>query len=581
MWEIIALALAGLALLLLSWLIVLLMRLKKIQFRFRSLARAESEKIKDTRHLKFEELREHARLLEAGYRFFFEETQAFNVRLDREGRIREINQAFANLFDREKTDLEGVPLLDLAAPADRDGFGSYLEEHQKDRYTPEREVEFSAPRGNRWILFGERHLTAVKDFVPDGIVISGIDVTERRRVRDEEMDLKRKLALSSRMESLGIMAGGIAHDLKNLFNPVLSYPDFIADKLPPESDLRGPVKRIKKAASQAAELVQNFLALARRGRLELQPLDLNEVVGAYVQSMGCKTLEDRFPGARLKIELAEDLPPVMGLAPQLNSVLMNLVKNGCEAMEQGGEVSVSTYPRQLAEPYRGLQQIPRGDYVVLKVADSGKGMGAEEIKKLFTPFTSGKEMGTSGTGLGMVVVAGVIEDHRGYIDVESEPGRGTAVMIYLRALEEGWEEKARLSGKGERILVVDDSGDDRRALVRQLSALGYDVIEATDGEEALGYVRHHLVDLLVMDLMLDNESGIELYRRILEILPRLRCLLVSGGLDQRARQSAAGLGISGYLDKPVVEEDLARLVRAELDKARPAAEVRYQGPQGM
>ncbi len=569
MWETIALFLAGLALLLLVWLIALLIRLKKIRFRFRSLAAEEIDKIKGVRSLKIEELRERVHLLEAGYRFFFEEGQTFNVLLDRESRIKDINRAFLNLFDREKAGLEGVKLFDLAAEEGKAGFAAYLEEHQKDSYTPEREVEFPGPRGHRRILFGEKHLTVVKDCVPAGIVLSGIDVTAHRRMEADEEDLKRKLALSARMESLGIMAGGIAHDLKNLFNPVLSYPDFIADKLPPQSDLRGPVKRIKNAAAQASELVQNFLSLARRGRLELQPLDLNNLVRTYIQSMGCKTLEDRFPDARLALDLADRLPPVNGLAPQLNSVLMNLVKNGCEALEKGGEIRVSTYAKTLDEPYRGFQQVPRGEYAVLKVEDSGKGMGEEEIKKLFTPFVSGKEMGGSGTGLGMVVVAGVIEDHRGYLDVKSEPGRGTAIMIYLRVLEDKQSAASRVSGTGERLLVVDDDDADRRGLVRRLSSLGYEVAQAADGEEALNYLSRHSPDLVVMDLMLDNENGLELYRRILEIQPRVRCVLVSGGLDHRARENAGALGITGILDKPAKEDDLARIIRAELDKANP------------
>lgn len=569
MWETIALILAGLAMVLLVWLVVLLGRMKKIRFRFRSQAAEEIEKIREVRGLKIEELRERVQPLEAGYRFFFEEAQTYNVVLDREGRVRDINRAFLNLFDREKSDLEGVDFLELAAPEERSGLEEYLRAHQKNQYTPEREVGFAGPRGNRRILFGERHLTVVEDSVPAGIMISGIDVTARRRVEAGEEDLKKRLALSARMETLGIMAGGIAHDLKNLFNPVLSYPDFIADRLPPESELRGPVTRIKKAAAQAAELVQNFLALARRGKLELQPLDLNAVVRSYIQSLGFKTLEDRFPRARVRLDLASDLPPVMGLAPQLLSVLMNLVKNGCEAMEEGGEIVVATFVRRLTEPHRGYQQIPRGDYAVLQVEDSGKGMGAEEARSIFAPFTSGKEMGSSGTGLGMVVVAGVVEDHQGYIDVRSKPGEGTAVMLYFRAPEGRADETSSSLGRGERILVVDDDDADRRETARRLFALGYEVAQAADGKEALGYVRRHPVALVIMDLVLDNENGIDIYRRIMEIIPRARCVMVSGGLDQRAREEAAALGITGVLEKPAGDEELARVVREELEKASP------------
>ncbi len=566
MWETIALALAGLAMVLLVWLVVLLGRMKKIRFRSRSQAREEIEKLEEVRGLKIEELRKRVHRLESGYGFFFEEAQTYNVLLDREGRIREINRAFLNLFDREKPDLEGVDLLDLALEEERSGLEEYLRAHQNNQYTPEREVGFAGPRGNRRILFGERHLTVVEDSVPSGIMISGIDVTARRRVEAGEEELKKRLALSARMEALGIMAGGIAHDLKNLFNPVLSYPDFIADRLDPESELRGPVKRIKKAAGQASELVQNFLALARRGRLELQPLDLNAVVRSYIQSLGFKNLEDRFPRARVRLELAAELPPIMGLAPQLLSVLMNLVKNGCEAMEEGGEIVVSTSARRLNEPHRGYQQIPRGHYAVLRIEDSGKGMEAGEVRDLFAPFISGKEMGSSGTGLGMVVVAGVVADHHGYIDVRSKPGEGTAVMLYFSAREDQAGEGSSPSGRGELILVVDNDAADRREMARRLFALGYEVSEAAGGEEALGYLRRHPASLVVMDLVLDNENGIDLYRRIMEIIPRARCVLVSGGLDHRAREEAAAAGITGILEKPAAEDDLARVVRAELDK---------------
>ncbi len=567
MWETIALALAGLAMVLLVWLVVLLGRMKKIKFYLRSQDAEEVEKMEEVGGRKIEELRERVRLLETGYRFFFEEAQTYNVLLDREGRIRDINRAFLNLFDREQAQLQGVEFLDLIAPEERSGFAEYLREHQQNKYTPEKEVEFAGPRSNRRILFGERHLTVVKNSAPAGVMISGIDVTARRQVEAGEEDLKKRLALSARMEALGIMAGGIAHDLKNLFNPVLSYPDFIIDKLPPESDLREPVKRIKQAAARASELIQNFLALARRGRLELQSLDLNSIVRSYIQSLGFKTLEDRFPRVRVRLNLDPELPPVMGLASQLIGVLINLIKNSCEAMEDGGEIVISTFPRRLTDSHRGYQQIPRGDYAVLQVEDSGKGMGADEVKSLFAPFISGKEMGSSGTGLGMVVVAGVIEDHQGYLDIRSRPGEGTAILLYFRALERKTREISSSPVRGERILVVDNDDADRKEMSRRLFALGYQVGEAADGEEALRSVRHHPVELVMMDLVLDNESGIDLYRRIIGILPRTRCVLVNGRLDHRAREDAAASGITEILEKPIADNELARVVRAELEKA--------------
>jgi len=566
MWEIISWALAAISIGLVCYLIVLLVKFKKIRFRLTSFTDKEAEsRPRPPGSRTRQELEETLRGLEARSSFFFEESQTYNIVIGRDGRILDLNRAFLNIFDKEKKELIGRDLLELVAPDLREQCSAYISSHREDKYTSEQEVEFSGKQGVRRILFGERHLTVVQDYVPVGILISGIDVTPLRQVELQEGELKRQLALSARMETLGIMAGGIAHDLKNLFNPVLSYPDFILERLPPESPLAVPVTRIKDAASRAAELILNFLALARRGRLDLKPVDINGVVRSYIKSMGFRTLETRFPRVTVTLDLADELPPVMGLAPQFLSVIMNVVRNGCEAMESGGELRISTYSRTLDTPHKGRQQIPRGEYVVIEVSDSGRGIRPEDLSAIFTPFASGKKMGRSGSGLGLIVVSGVIDDLNGYLDVRSELGRGTEFYIYLTALSETVSSTDRGLTGVERLLVVDNSEEDRREVCRVLTSLGYEVV-SFEGEEALEYLKDHPADLVVIDLMLKYASGLDIYSKMLEIRPDQKGIIVSGFLNPRDCRHAADLGISRCIEKPVDRERLGRAVRDELDK---------------
>ncbi|MFH1039255.1 MAG: response regulator [PVC group bacterium] len=561
-----SLILAALSIGLVVWLVILLVKLKKIQFRFMSFAAGEIEKTKSSRSREIEELQDKIRGFEAGWRFFFEEAQVYNVIIGMDGRILDMNRAFLNIFDREKESLQGKDLPELAVPGRREQFSQYLIRHREDKYTSEQEVEFPGKKGARFILFGERHLTVVENFVPRGVLLSGVDITALRQFEAAQENLKQKLALSARMEALGIMAGGIAHDLKNLFNPVLTYPDFISERLPADSELRVPVLRIKDAASRAADLVQNFLTLARRGRTDLASVDVNGVVRAYIQSMGFKTLESRFPRTRVGLRLAEELPPVMGQAPQLLCAIMNLVRNGCEAMESGGELTIATFLKKLDAPHRGLQQIPRGEYVVVQISDSGKGIKRKSLDRRFIPFSSGKEMGNSGSGLGLVVVAGVIEDHHGYMDVASEVGKGTIFTVYLRPVQKPAGPGAAARPGPASILVVDNSDDDRKKIVRQLILLGHETAAVADGEEAYQYVKAHPVDLILMDLKLDYASGLDVFSRITEISPRQKCIVLSGCLDHQALERAAQLGIPRCLEKPVETETLGRAVREELER---------------
>jgi len=365
--------------------------------------------------------------------FLFEETQTVNLAVGKNFLILQASPTAANLLNQPRESLSGRDIRDFAEGAAREALTRYLERHLRGEFTPREDIEMKTPSGARTIRFAERHAIIKKELVPIGILINGLDVTEVKRVEMEVQGLKRRLALAARMETLGLLAGGIAHDLKNIFSPLFAYPDYLLKHLPPESPLLPTIQGIKDAARRSSEIIQNFLTLARRGKADLTAADLNQIVNFFLDTPDFKELTTRGPAVKVTIDLTKDPVVFQALPSQVMSALMNLIRNAFEAMASGGRLSISTRKVVFDWPHKGFQQIPRGEYAVLTVSDQGPGMSPEKIKDLFTPFRSGKEMGRSGSGLGLTVVAGVVEDYRGYVDVVSRPGEGTSFSLYFPA----------------------------------------------------------------------------------------------------------------------------------------------------
>jgi signal transduction histidine kinase len=365
--------------------------------------------------------------------FLFAEAQTINLAVGKNFLIREANQVAVNLLNHAGEGLKGRDIRDFAEGAGREALVRYLERHLRGEFSPREDIELKTPGGPRIIRFAERHAIIKQDLVPVGILISGLDVTAAKRAEEEMQGLKRRLALAARMETLGLLAGGIAHDLKNIFSPLFAYPDYILKHLPADSPLIPTIQGIQDAARRSSEIILNFLTLARRGKADLTASDLNQIVNFFLDTPDFKELTTRGPTVTVTIDLTRDPVVFQSLPSQVMSALMNLIRNAFEAMSEGGRLSVTTRKVVLDWPHKGFQQIPRGEYAVLTVADQGPGMAPEKIKDLFTPFRSGKEMGRSGSGLGLTVVAGVVEDYRGYIDVVSRLGEGTAFSLYFPA----------------------------------------------------------------------------------------------------------------------------------------------------
>ena len=411
----------------------------------------------------------------------------------------------------------------------------------------------------------EARLVAVSEDLVLGMVRN---ITEQVTVAASKQRLLEQLQRAQKMEAIGMLAGGVAHDLNNILSGVVSYPEMILMDLPQDSPLQKPIRTVQKAGERAAYIVQDLLTLARRGVSVSETVDLNQVIREYLNSPECEKLRTYHPGIRLVPDLVDDLLHISGSPIHLTKTVMNLVSNAAEATINAGTVRVATDNRYIDKPIDGYDDIVEGDYVVLKVEDDGIGISKEDINRIFEPFYTKKVMGRSGTGLGMAVVWGAVKDHKGYIDIKSSPDHGTTVTIYLPATKElrivtgELETIADLAGDGERILVVDDVPEQREIATEMLTRLGYRAESAASGEAAVEFVRETPVDLLVLDMIMDpGIDGLETYRRILEIRPGQRAVITSGFSESERVHEARKLGAGPYVKKPYRLYTLAKAVK--------------------
>ena len=407
---------------------------------------------------------------------------------------------------------------------------------------------------------------------PVGILGVTRDITERRRAEEEKRELMERLARSKKMEALGTMAGGVAHDLNNVLSGIISYPDLLLMDLPPDSPLRRPLEVIRESGKKAAAIVQDLLTLARRGVPTFEVLNLNLLVEEYLVSPEYLRLKAFHPRVEVETRLEPDLLNILGSPIHLSKTIMNLVSNAAEAMPQGGKVVIATENVHFDTPPAG-RELREGDYALLRVTDTGIGIPPEDLQRIFEPFFTKKKMGRSGTGLGMAVVWGTVQDHRGAIDVQSTEGRGTEIRVYLPATRESCPLRSSsgsleaLRGAGEKVLVVDDMKEQREIAVEILGQLGYDVRAVESGEQAVELLRREKVDLLVLDMIMDpGIDGLETLHRVKQLHPHQKAIITSGYAETERVRIAQQLGAGCYLKKPYTVQNLAAAIKAELSR---------------
>ena len=406
---------------------------------------------------------------------------------------------------------------------------------------------------------------------PESVIAIVRDRTAHKRQVEEEHRLKERLEKAERMESLGILAGGVAHDLNNMLGPLVGYPELILAKLPEDSPARKFVNSMQKAAVDASEVIQDLLTLARRGRYEMTPVDFHEVIEACLDSTACRNLWAKKPNIDVHVQMDCSVAAVQGSFAHLEKLVMNLVMNAFNAMSDTGTLTVTTERRQIEKLLSGYERIRPGEYVVLRVRDTGKGIDEHDIDRIFEPYYS-RNAGSGGTGLGLAVVYGVVKDHRGYYDVLSEPGTGTEFIIYLpvtRSPVAAIEDQQDCGGGCETILVVDDSPEQRDLASAILSGLGYSVSTAPNGPAAIDWLQANRADLIVLDMIMDDDfDGLDTYREIVEIRPGQKAVIVSGFSSTERVCEMQRLGAGAYVRKPYTATSLGAAVRQALGRAR-------------
>ncbi|WP_319524769.1 response regulator [uncultured Desulfosarcina sp.] len=394
------------------------------------------------------------------------------------------------------------------------------------------------------------------------------DISERIREEEERKRSEEKVARLKKMESLGLLAGGVAHDLNNVLSGIVSYPELLLMELPEDSKLRGPIQTIQESGKRAAAIVSELLTVARGAAIEKEVMNLNRTIEDYVRSPEHKKLMMFHPKVRVETNLETQLLNIKGSPLHFGKAVMNLVSNAAEAIEDRGRVVISTANRSLDHPVKGYGNIPKGDYVVLTVADNGPGMDRETLDRIFEPFYTKKVMGRSGTGLGLTLVWNVVQDHGAYIDIVSS-GQGTRFDIYchvtreLPAGEISPFQIENFTGKGERILVVDDVKSQREITCRILEKMGYTTSSVSSGEAAVEYIREYgVVDLLLLDMIMDpGINGRETYDRIKEIQPDQKAIILSGFAETEEVKRALEAGAAKYIKKPVIISELGQAIK--------------------
>jgi len=425
-----------------------------------------------------------------------------------------------------------------------------------------------------------------------GVVFVLRDIAARQNALAREQTLQRRLFRAQRMESLGMLANGVAEQLHRIIGPMVDYPKLILNKFAPSDDIKQDLAMIQNSAQKAIEILGNLITLGKMKDYSMKPLSLNEIVEDIVNSPYFKGQRQAFPLVEFKVTLAPQPPPSMiGCKQNLLELINNLISRAYASITNSGMVRLSTEFVKVNEPISGFEIIETGEYVVLKVADTGPGMNEEEINRFFEPFAGKIEGGhpPHGNGLGTAVAYAIIKGHKGMIDVKSCHGKGTEVIIYFPVYpgcaeasagpDRIAEQSDNIDVQGlESILVVDDDPELRKTTMGYLRSIGYKVIGARNGGEGVELVKKAAqekgptIDLVIIDMiMADAFDGLDTYKAMLQFNPRQKAIITSGFSITDRIKSAMQIGVGQYILKPYEHEDLAKAIRKELDK--PAREV--------
>jgi len=500
-------------------------------------------------------------------------------RLDPQGRLTFVSDSVKR-YGYEPEELLGTNVMKIVYPEDREKTIHKIKERRTgDRSKKSFETKFLTK--NQTPVSFEIFLISAEGMYSDAefglgsfLGTQGIarDISARKQAEEALRQSQEKIARLQKMESLGLLAGGVAHDLNNVLSGIVSYPELLLLDLPEDSRLRKPIETMKKSGHRAVAIVQDLLTVARGVATMKEPLNLNDLIREYLQSPEFHKFNEYHPAVAIRTNLDNDLLNIAGSLVHIRKVAMNLVSNAVEAIEGSGNVAISTVNRYVDRPLKGYDDVKTGEYAVLAVSDGGSGISSKDLERIFEPFYTKKVMGRSGTGLGLAVVWNVVQDHQGYIDVQSGKN-GTTFEIYFPITREAILDRESYipigdyKGVGETILVVDDVDTQREIACNMLNTLGYKAKAVSSGEEAVNYLQEHAVDLILLDMIMDpGISGRETYERVIKIHPNQKAVIVSGFVETDEVREAQRLGAGRFIKKPFTLEKIGFALKNELKR---------------
>jgi two-component system, cell cycle sensor histidine kinase and response regulator CckA len=483
------------------------------------------------------------------------------------GELLQTNSQLCKMFGYQENELLGKQIFDvlldrgtiraLNAPADLDSVGPF-------------EARGIKKDGSTFpVEFRVKHI----DYQGRQVQVAAIrDVTDSEIALQQKMALMEKLADAKRMESLGLMASSVAHDLNNIMAGIITYPELLLMDLGADFKYRDELMMIREAGKRAAAVVNDLLTVARGATCSKEIHNVNTIIADYLNSAELKELVQRFPEVQITPYLEGKLYNINCSAMHLNKSIMNLMNNAAEAIHGKGQVILSTKNISLTAPHHGYETIEPGDYVLISVQDDGTGISNQDIAQIFSPFYSKKVMGRSGTGLGLAVVWNTVHDHGGFVDVVSS-SKGSLFSLYFPVDKNGLTKPVQPSpaigqyrGNGETILVVDDQKSQREIASRLLSRLGYHPLTVKSGEEAVEYIKRTPVTLVILDMMMDpGINGCETYERILQFAPGQKAIITTGYSNAEDIDRAVHLGINQVVKKPYSLHELAQALKLEIN----------------
>ena len=489
-----------------------------------------------------------------------------------DGRLLTVNPAYARMFGYESPEHVMTSVKDVAREL-------WVQPEQREKLIEAAlghdgainvEAEFRRKEGSSFI--GNLYFQVIRH--EDGSIkfVEGFveDISERKRSEQERESLRNQLLQAQKMQAIGTLTGGIAHDFNNMLTIILGYSELLLEDFQEGDPRHADLEKIVQTTRNGADLVQRLLTFSRQKDAQPRKMNLNDQI-RQISKLLSKTIPKM---VEINLILGDDLAPISADPSQMEQIVMNLAVNASEAMPDGGKLTVETRNVLLDEEFcRTHHGAKPGDYVLLRVADTGSGMDKDLVDRMFDPFFTTKGWDSrKGTGLGLPIVQGVVQQHEGRIECFSELGKGTTFDIYWPVMKEDVESrevtgKPTLPGSTETILLVDDEDFIRDLGKRYLNRAGYTVVEARNGTEALELYRkdQKIISLIILDLVMPEMGGKQCIEHLFKINPKVKVLIASGYSSGGTAESGSELGARGFVGKPFDMKQLLKAVRDVLD----------------